>query len=157
MIHPIRAAPRAPVPTPPRPHLHVDDDWKRQAQEEKERLAREVAAKAARPAAPPPPPAQGPRLAGPEIETEAEAGQGLPEASFSVLVQTLATQAAIFMSDQADPETGQSIRNLDLAKHNIDLLRVLEEKTKGNLTDEEKRLLETLLYELLMAYVSAAS
>ena len=74
-----------------------------------------------------------------------------------MLVQTLATQAAIFMSEQADPETGRPIRNLELAKHNIDLLRVLEEKTKGNLADDEKRLLETLLYELLMAYVSAAS
>jgi hypothetical protein len=68
----------------------------------------------------------------------------------------LATQAAIFMADQHDPETGQSLRNLDLAKHNIDLLRVLEEKTKGNLTEDEKHLLETVLYELLMAYVAAA-
>jgi hypothetical protein len=144
---------------PQKPRLHIDDDWKRQAQEEKERLAREIEAKAAQSARPAS--ASGPApMGGPALE-EAAAGLGdgreLPAASFSTLVQMLATQAAIFMSGQPDPETGQSMQNLDLAKHNIDLLRVLEEKTKGNLTDEEKRLLETLLYELLMAYVSAAS
>ena len=82
--------------------------------------------------------------------------RALPPASFAALVQNLATQSAIFMADQRDPETGQSLRNLDLAKYNIDLLRVLEEKTKGNLTEDEKHLLETVLYELLMAYVAAA-
>jgi hypothetical protein len=129
--------------------IHVDSDWKKQAQAEKERLAKEVEAAAAAKAAP--------------KRSAAAAGfesggrmQGLPPANFSILVQTLASQAAMFMSDQGDPETGQSMRNLDLAKHNIDLLRVLEEKTKGNLTDEERHLIETLLYELLMAYVSAA-
>jgi hypothetical protein len=121
--------------------IHIDSDWKKEAQAEKDRLAREVEEKAAAGGA-----------AGP-----GEAGHGLPPADFSTLVQTLGTQAAIFLSDQRDPETGEPLRNLELAKHNIDLLRVLEEKTKGNLTDEEKRLLETLLYELLMAYVSASS
>jgi hypothetical protein len=141
-------------PPPGGSRIHVDSDWKRQAQAEKERLAREVesaaaakAAAAARPAGP----------AGPDLAAEMQAGRRMPPANFNALVQTLATQAAFFMSDQVDPETGASIQNLELAKHNIDLLRVLEEKTKGNLTDEEKRLLETLLYELLMAYVSAAS
>jgi hypothetical protein len=133
------------------PRIHVDTDWKKQAQAEKERLAREAESAAAAKAA------GAARPAGPEIGAEAEIGDRLPQASFATLVQTLATQAAIFMSDQADPETGESVQNLELAKHNIDLLRVLEEKTKGNLTDDEKRLLETLLYELLMAYVSAAS
>jgi hypothetical protein len=69
----------------------------------------------------------------------------------------LATQAAISMSDQRDPETGQPLQNLDLAKHYIDLMAVLEEKTRGNITDDERRLLDTLLYELRMGYVSAAS
>jgi len=81
----------------------------------------------------------------------------IPPASFSTLVETLATQAAIFLSDQVDPETGQSLRHLELAKHNIDLLSMLEEKTKGNLTDGEKRILDSMLYELRMAYISAAS
>jgi hypothetical protein len=141
---------------PPKPHLHVDDDWKRQAQEEKERLAREVAAKSAKSAAPPTPRGQAFESAAAAVANPDEMIE-LPPASFSSLVQSLATQAAIFMSPEVDPETGQPVRNLELAKHNIDLLRVIEEKTKGNLTDDEKRLLETLLYELLMAYVSAAT
>jgi hypothetical protein len=143
---------------PGQPHIHIDSDWKRQAQAEKERLSREVEQKGA----PAPGAAAG---AGAAARTGAAAtapagprprGQGLPPASFATIVQTLATQAAIFMSSERDPETGASIRNLDLAKHNIDMLRVLEEKTKGNLSEEEKRLLETVLYELLMAYVEAA-
>ena len=121
--------------------IHVDSDWKKEAQAEKERLARE--AETAEPSA-----AGGP---GPGDE------QTLPPATFAALVQMLATQAAVFLSDQRDPETGRSLRHLDLAKHNIDLLGVLEEKTKGNLADEEKRLLEGLLYELRVAYVGAAS
>jgi len=121
--------------------IHVDADWKKEAQAEKQRLARQ--AETAEPSA-----AAGPAPGG---------RQPLPQASFAALVQMLATQAAIFMSDQRDPETGRSMQHLDLAKHNIDLLAVLEEKTKGNLTDDEKRLLDHLLYELRMAYVSAAS
>ena len=141
-------------------HLHIDSDWKKQAQEEKARLAREVEQK--------PPAGAGaagaagtagmPGAAGAAGTAPGHRGgqRALPPASLASLVQSLATQAAIFMADQRDPETGQSLRNLDLAKHNIDLLRVLEEKTKGNLTEEEKHLLETVLYELLMAYVGAA-
>ena len=139
-----------PPPADP-PRIHVDSDWKKQAQAEKERLARE----AERPAAPPPPPrtAVGP---GPTIPAE-RPPQGIPPATFETLLQTLGTQAAIFLSDQVDPETGESLRHLELAKHNIDMLSVLEEKTKGNLTPQEARLLDSLLYELRMAYISAAS
>lgn len=133
-------------PGPPAggPRIHVDSDWKKQAQAEKERLAKEIESG-------PAPSAAGQAAAGAGEES------ALPPASFETLVQTLATQAAIFLSEQPDPETGRPVRHLDLAKHNIDLLRILEEKTKGNLTDAEKRLLETVLYELLMAYVNASS
>ena len=126
--------------------IHVDSDWKKEAQAEKQRLAREAeAAEAAEPSA-----------AG-EPGAEPGADQALPQASFASLVQMLATQAAIFMSDQRDPQTGRSMQHLDLAKHNIDLLAVLEEKTKGNLADDEKQLLDHMLYELRMVYVSTAS
>jgi len=141
-------------------HLHIDSDWKKQAQEEKERLTREVEQKpsAGAGAAGAAGTAGMPGAAGAAGTAPGQRGRqrALPPASLAALVQSLATQAAIFMADQRDPETGQSLRNLDLAKHNIDLLRVLEEKTKGNLTEEEKHLLETVLYELLMAYVGAA-
>jgi hypothetical protein len=136
--------PAGPPPPTGEGRIHVDSDWKRQAQAEKERLDRE----AQRPAA------AGPATGAPGAAPSGE--EGLPPPTFAVLVQTLATQAAIFMSHERDPDTGAPVRNLELAKHNIDLLRVIEEKTKGNLTPEEKRLLETLLYELLMAYVAAA-
>ena len=127
--------------------IHVDSDWKQEAQAEKERLARE--AEAAEPSA----------AGGPGTEPGAEPGadQALPQASFASLVQMLATQAAIFMSDQRDPQTGRSMQHLDLAKHNIDLLAVLEKKTEGNLTDDEKKLLDHLVYELRMVYVNTAS
>jgi hypothetical protein len=123
--------------------IHVDSDWKREARAEKERLARQAEARAAEG------PPGGPEEAGPEAP--------LPPASFVSLVQQLASQAALFMSRERDPETGESLQRLDLAKHSIDLLAVLEEKTKGNLAPDEQRLLDTLLYELRMAYVAAAS
>ncbi|MCX5671037.1 MAG: hypothetical protein NTU94_06930, partial [Planctomycetota bacterium] len=93
-----------PPPADP-PRIHVDSDWKKQAQAEKERLARE----AERPAAPAPPPrpAVGP---GPTIPAERPMGE-LPPASFPTLVETLATQAAILLSDRVDPETGQSLQH----------------------------------------------
>ena len=47
--------------------------------------------------------------------------------------------------------------NLDMAKHQIDILGILEEKTKGNLSDEEKHLLDAALYETRMRYVSVAA
>jgi len=119
--------------------IHVDADWKKQAQAEKERLAREVESKG-----------------GPGAARAGRPGR-MPEAGFTTLVQTLATQAVLFMSDERDPRSGRSLQNLDLAKHHIDLLGVLEEKTKGNLTDEERRLLDSVLYELRVAYVSATA
>ena len=136
---------------PERPKIHVDDDWKREAQAEKERLDREAQAAAG---------PQGPRPAdAPPTGRAAAHGERmrLPPASFSALVQTLATQAMIFMSDEHDPQTGESLRRLDMAKHQIDILGMLEEKTKGNLTEDEKRLLDAILYELRMAYVNEAS
>ena len=133
--------PEANGPPAEESRIHVDSDWKKQAQAEKERLAREVESRE--------PASAGAARAG-------HAGR-MPEASFSTLVQTLATQAALFMSNERDPRSGRSLQNLDLAKHHVDLLAVLEEKTKGNLTDEEKRLLDSILYELRVAYVSATS
>ena len=55
-----------------------------------------------------------------------------------------------------DPQTKRRYVDLDLAKHHIDTLRILEEKTRGNLTDEEKRMLDRALYETRMQYVQMA-
>lgn len=136
------------------PKLHVDSDWKEQARAEKERLAGEQKTGAAKPAA-----AAG--ASGAAAGSRARpagrgAGAALPPATFTMLVQTLAAQAMMFLSPERDPETGQPIQNLDLAKHSIDLLGVLQQKTKGNLTPEEKELLDTVLYQARMAYVQVA-
>jgi hypothetical protein len=76
----------------------------------------------------------------------------LPTASFELLVVSLAMQARMELSPGGEGEEGPS-PNLDLARHTIDLLAVLQQKTKGNLTLEESRLLENSLTELRFRYV----
>ncbi|HEX7008578.1 MAG TPA: DUF1844 domain-containing protein [Phycisphaeraceae bacterium] len=126
------------------PKLQIDADWKAQAQAEKQRLAQQAKARAQQQAG--------------TAEAGAAAGAGgLPAANFLTLISTLATQALFAMGAVADPRTGQRYQNLDLARHHIDLLGVLEEKTKGNLTDEEAATLATTLYELRTRYVQMAS
>jgi hypothetical protein len=80
----------------------------------------------------------------------------LPEASFATLVNSLVTQILLYLGDLT-PRGVEPQVNLDMAKFNIDLLGVLEEKTKGNLTPEEQKLLDNALYEARMRYVSVAS
>jgi hypothetical protein len=114
------------------PKIHVDSDWKQEAQREKERLAEESR--------------------GGE-QGEGGGAQELPEASFEALVSTMATQALFALGAIADPRTGQPMQNLEMARYHIDLLGVLEDKTQNNLTDEERQLLSTTLYELRSRYV----
>jgi len=123
----------------PPPKLHVDADWKAHAQAEKERLAREEMTKS---------------------ETEAKtgpgakpSGQALPEASFQSLVGVLASQAMMGLGTMKDPQSGGVIVDLDGSRFSIDLLGVLEEKTKGNLTEPEAEDLRQLLRELRSRYV----
>ncbi len=134
--------------------IHVDADWKREAQAEKERLARQAEEARAAGAAGGAPGAAG-GAAGAAAGAAGDEGE-LPPADFLGLVNMLATQALVFMSDQRHPQTGQSMQRLDLAKYHVDLLGVLEEKTRGKLTPEEQTTLDNVLYELRMAYVSAA-
>lgn len=92
----------------------------------------------------------------PPHEAEAPPGE-LPPADFSYLVVFLATQAMLCMGEQPDPTTGETVeKNLPGAKHSIDLLGVIQDKTQGNLGDEEHQLLEGVLYDLRMRYVQAA-
>lgn len=79
------------------------------------------------------------------------------EASISAIVISLATSAAVHFGDLPDMTTGQKQpADLPAAKQMIDLLTVLEAKTKGNLTGEEAELLTQVLYELRMRFVQAA-
>jgi hypothetical protein len=78
------------------------------------------------------------------------------EADFSVLVMSLAGSAACGLGIAPNPETGRSEKHLELAKFNIDLLMCLQEKTKGNLTDPEQKLLDRLLNDLRLQYIQKA-
>jgi hypothetical protein len=106
--------------------LQIDDDWKSEAAREKERLAHDV---------------------------EAEKEQAWPASSFASLVQLLAMQAMVGLGGFSGPGGHQIPPNLEMAKHHIDLLDMLETKTKGNLEADESRLLSVTLHQLRMAYV----
>jgi hypothetical protein len=82
--------------------------------------------------------------------------QQLPPPSFSLLAATLGSQAMVAMGHIPDPLSGKSESRLDLAKHAIEMLAMLEQKTKGNLTPDEAAMLESILHQLRMAYVEAA-
>jgi len=135
-----------------KPSLHIDTDWKRQAQEEKKRLAEEEAKKARESAATPAPAASAtaPPRAGGRPRGE------IPPASFPTLVQTILTQVLFYLGELTQRGSEPSV-NLDVAKQQIDILGILEEKTRGNLTEDEKKMLDTALYEARMRYVSVAS
>lgn len=76
-----------------------------------------------------------------------------PQANFNFFVTSLALQATIAMGVMENPMTNKKEENLEQAKFLIDTLDVLKEKTKGNLTEEENKLLENVLYELRMQFV----
>ncbi len=80
--------------------------------------------------------------------------QQIPPASFTVLVSTIATQASVALGLIADPRTNKPEVNLDLAKHFIDTLALLEGKTKGNLTSDESQLLAAATSQLQLTFVN---
>ena len=78
----------------------------------------------------------------------------MSELSFTAFVISLASTAAIHLGDLADPSTGQTLEpNLEGAAQMIEILMLLEEKTRGNLSAEERQVLEQVLYELRMRFV----
>ncbi len=109
--------------------LHIDDDWKAEARREKERLADEI---------------------------ERTEPAGMPESSFTEIVNTLAFQAMVGLGGIAGPGGQRVPPNLEMAKHFIDLLDVLDQKTRGNLSDTEKRALDATLYNLRLVFVELA-
>ncbi len=81
-----------------------------------------------------------------------------PSLSFTAFVVSLASTAAIHFGDLADPESGQRAEpNLEGAAQMIGILEMLEQKTRGNLTAEERQILEQVLYELRLRFVEAKS
>ena len=80
----------------------------------------------------------------------------LPEISFINLIFSLSTSVLIQLGEIQDPITQQLARNLPLAKQTIDLIGMLKEKTKGNLTSDEEKVLQNILYDLRIRYVKVA-
>ena len=77
----------------------------------------------------------------------------LPEINFSSFILSLGSSALYHFGEIPDPVSGAKQRNLDLARQTIDILVVLRDKTTGNLSEDESRLLESLLHDLQMRYV----
>ena len=80
-----------------------------------------------------------------------------PALTFGAFVLSLASTAAIHLGDMPDPATGQtSEMNLEGAAQMIEILGLLDQKTRGNLTAEERQILEQILYELRLRFVEAS-
>lgn len=79
------------------------------------------------------------------------------ELTFSTFILSLTTSVLLNMGELPDPLTNQKQVNLPLAKQTIGLIEMLKEKTKGNLTQDEERLIDHVLYDLRMKYVEAAA
>jgi hypothetical protein len=77
----------------------------------------------------------------------------LPSIDFATFIVSLSHSALLHLGEAPHPETDSMEQNLDLARQTIDLLGLLEEKTKGNLTGEEERLLGQVLFDLRMRFV----
>jgi hypothetical protein len=112
--------------------LIVDEDWKEQAQREKEMLAE-------------------------KLEQERTQKRAVPErATFALLISGLTTQAMISLGDIENPFTKKAELNLPEARFHIDMLEMLEQKTEGNLTPEEAQMLQGILFDLRMRFVAKA-
>ena len=82
--------------------------------------------------------------------------ESMPEIDFGTFVMSLATSALVHLGEVEHPEIKAGSGNLSLAKQTIDILGMLQDKTRGNLTNEETQLLTNLLYDLRMKYVAAS-
>ena len=149
-----------------KPKIIVDEDWKTQVQDEMDQLRQEPPKPS--PAGEPvqtgdtaPAPAASPAVdrdvPTPNPDTEAEQPMQIPPASFSVLVQSLATQTVVALGRLPDHDGNPMPAQPDLARHFVDSLAMLEEKTKGNLTADEQALLSGVLHELRMLFITSES
>lgn len=77
----------------------------------------------------------------------------MPEVSFISFILSLNTTALFHLGEIPHPETGQKVLDVELARHAIDTLAMLEQKTKGNLNSEEQELISRMVYELKMRFI----
>jgi hypothetical protein len=95
--------------------------------------------------------------------TDGEGGNGahgqvgdLPRLDFATFVLSLSHSALVHLGDAPDPNGNVSPPNLELARQTVDLLALLEEKTRGNLTGQEEHVLSQALYDLRVRYVEVS-
>ena len=79
----------------------------------------------------------------------------LPEVNFNSLIFSLSSSALLHIGEIADPQTGEKKKDLPMAKHSIDIIAMLKEKTKGNLDNEEQKFIDNILTDLRLRYVKA--
>ena len=91
-----------------------------------------------------------------DARRRAGGGQDLPEIDFATFVLSLSHSAYVHLGDAPNPGDGRREVNLPMARQTIDLLVLLQDKTRNNLTGEEERILEQALYDLRMRYVEGA-
>ena len=80
----------------------------------------------------------------------------LPEVTFSTFVLSLASSALVHLGEVPNPETGGTTRNEALARNAIDVLTMLDDKTRNGLTPEESKLMRDVLYERRMKFVASS-
>jgi hypothetical protein len=127
----------------------VDEDWKGQVEAEREKLRQQKEA----PAAGEQKAESGSAPAAEKASPGAEAEPPLPPPDLLFLASTLYMQALVALGVIAHPMNGESKLHLPQAKHAIDTLQMLQEKTAGNRTAEESEAIEHMLHELRLAYV----
>jgi hypothetical protein len=93
-----------------------------------------------------------PQATGVEPDRE-EAEHLLLDVNFMNFILSLSTTAMFHFGDFPDPDSGKAQKNMAAAKHTIDTITMLADKTKGNLDDNEKNVLDAVLFELRMRYV----
>lgn len=125
------------------PEIIIDSDWKEQVAREKEQAAKATGDEAAKPTK--------------ASDSDEESVPPPPPASFEILVSMLFTQAMSMLGQIPDPQTGKPSINKPYAKYNIDTLEMLGEKTKGNLSDSESKMLSEALHALRMTYVNVTA
>ncbi len=120
--------------------LIIDDDWKEEARKEKEVLIEQE------------------KQDGEKTAEAQSAGRSapLPPADLSGLINMLATQSFFALGVVKTQEDEEPRQDLEMAKFNIDMLGIVEEKTQGNLTDQEANILSETLQQLRMVYVQVS-
>ncbi len=125
----------------------VDEDWKAQAQKEKDILAAQEKAEHEK--------AEHEKAEQEKAEQDKQRPP-LPPADFAGLVNTFTTQAFFAMGVLRTKEDKDIPADLELAKYNIDMLEVLGDKTSDNISDDEKKMLENTLHQLRMTFVQVS-